>query len=404
MTFLDSWKALQNTQGGNSRDALMNGLKNTLAKSFKDSPSYYSVSINGATTDVHIVDDSDAKEQKLLLTQSTSPLNAGDLVLWNGEYWLTLIVDDMGDGLYYRGTIKKCPSSLKWLDEEGEIKEAWFIISSQTQRGLGLNDGNIIILPNERRYIAVQKNAVTLKIVKGQRFILDNGRAWRVSSVNTLETGLINIELEETQLNPSIDNVTLRVANYYTHTYSISILNGNNISLTTGSTLQLNAQIKDEGNFVNMPLNYQSSDTSIATVNANGLVTGIANGSVTITASLVADPTITTTVNVNVQSVVTNNFVLTISGSDYCKVTTSQVYTGSVLNNGVVDGSKTISWSLFSDDGISATTLATITANGNNVTLKANSNSQYGYVKLVGTCVQDGSINAIKRIQIKSLI
>jgi hypothetical protein len=211
MAFLDSWKALQNTQGGNIKDSLKNSLKTTLSKSFKDSPSYYSVFLNGVTTDVHITDDSEIREQKNILTQNTSLIKSGDVVLWNSENWLMLIVDDMS-GVYYRGMIRKCVSSLKWKNSSGVQKEAYFTFSSTTSSNFGVEEGRVVNLGNERRQIIIQSNVDTQLIKKDQRFIFDN-RAWKCTVVDGLNTGLIYLTLEEDTTNTATDDITNRIAN-----------------------------------------------------------------------------------------------------------------------------------------------------------------------------------------------
>lgn len=211
MTYLDSWKALQNAQGGTVSSALKNDFKTSISKSFKDSPSYYSVSINGVVTDVHIVDDSQTREQKILLTQSTSLIKSGDIVLWNSENWLTLIVDFQGE-IYYRGTMRKCVSSLKWKNSSGTQKEAHFTFASATSANFGVQDGRIINLGNERRQIVIQSNVDTQTIKKDQRFIFD-GRLWRCIAIDGLNKGLIYLTLEEDTTNTAKDDTTNRIAN-----------------------------------------------------------------------------------------------------------------------------------------------------------------------------------------------
>jgi hypothetical protein len=208
----EGYNAYLSINSGSPKERTINHTKQVLSNNFKDSPSYYSVSISGITTDVHITDGSDIKEQKVLLTQSTSPLSTGDLVLWNSENWLTLIVDNMGSGIYYRGTIRKCVSSLKWKNSSGVAKEAYFTFNVQSTANFGVEEGRVINLGNERRQIIIQSNADTQLIKKDQRFIFD-GRAWKVIAKDGLIAGLIYLTLEEDTTNTAKDDVINRVAN-----------------------------------------------------------------------------------------------------------------------------------------------------------------------------------------------
>ena len=68
---------------------------------------------------------------------------------------------------------------------------------------------------------------------------------------------------------------------------------------------------------------------------------------------------------------------------------------------------RNIIWSLFADDGISSTTLASILSTsgtfGETIVVKANSSSVYGYVRLKSRNDINSCSNEL-RIQIKSLL
>lgn len=210
---------------GTIKSNMTNSAKQLLKNNFKNNPSYYSVTVNTASNpsvtsnlDSWIVDDSKVKELKQIQLTPDQTLYFGDLIYWIvdgvGDYWLTTQVDNVG-GYYNRGSMQKCFSSLKWQDSTGAIKEAYFTLTKDTQIGLGINEGKIMILPDERRYITLQNNADTIKIKKEKRFIFDGDRSWKVTSINSLKTGLIELELEETpDLNKSTDNIALRIADY----------------------------------------------------------------------------------------------------------------------------------------------------------------------------------------------
>jgi len=225
MSYLDIFNQRNSDYGNSIRNLAINATKRNIIASFPNNPSYYSITINTASTptitstiDSWIVDDpNQTKEVKQITLIPDVQLNYGDLVYWNtggsGDYWLITTVDYMGS-IYYRGSMQKCYSSIKWQDSTLTTREAYFTVTKDAQRGLGIVDGKVVVMPNERRFIAIQNNVDTFKIVKGQRFIFDNGRAWWVTSVDTLKTGLIELELEEQLTNSELDNVSLRICNY----------------------------------------------------------------------------------------------------------------------------------------------------------------------------------------------
>jgi hypothetical protein len=411
MSYLDIYNQRNADYGGSLRDVSINATKRNIKLSFFNSPSYYQVQVNtpsnptlASNLDSWIVDDSKIKELKQIQLIPDQVLNFGDIILWNGQRWITTQVDNMG-GIYYRGSIQRCFSSLKWLDSTGETREAWFTLTSET-RSLGIQDGKVLIMPYERRYLAIQSNAYTQQIKKDQRFIFDN-RVWKTVSIDGLLTGLIMLTLEENLESNANDRMDLRIADYTNniHTYSINIVNGSSATIIAGSTMQLNVETKDNEVVSNLPVTYTSSDVTKAMVSNTGLVTAIADGSTTITVAIVGHPSVTTSILLSVSTVVVDNFTVNISGADECKVTQSQSYIASIYNNSVVDNTKSVVWSLVGDD-LGFTTLASIDSQtGTGCTIKSNSVSpyQYGFIKLVATMVENPNATQVKRIKIRSL-
>jgi hypothetical protein len=387
-------------------------MQRVVQKSFFASPSYYQVTQYAPTTpsvsstlDVWVIDQSETKDFKEIQVYPGQTLNYGDYILWQGDYWLVLQVDNMGD-VYQRGYMQKCLSSLKWLDENGEVKEAWFTYKTDSSRGLGLEQGKVMLLPNERRYIFLQNNSDTVKLEKGKRFIFDN-RSWRVTSIDRLNTGLIYFELEEFDINPASDNVVLRIADYVGNipNYTLKILNGSNLSIRAGQTYQLNVEVRNNGVLTTKSLTFTSSNPSIATVSSTGLVTTIANGEVVITVALADNPSINQTVDIVVQLVTTNNYTVSILGDDFIYCNTSKTYNEQVKNNGVVDNTRFVQWYLYDDSGVNPTTLATISFQSTTqCTLTANNKNQKGFVKLKAVVIGNPTVIDVKRIEIRTLI
>ncbi|OPH61720.1 hypothetical protein BC351_00315 [Paenibacillus ferrarius] len=394
MTFYTAYNAKLSVTDANPRTYNINNTKRVITNSFKDSPSYYQVRVNTSSSpyttsnlDSWIVDDSKTKELKQIQLIPDQLLHFGDVFTWQGEKWLTTSVDDMG-GIYYRGAIQKCVSSLKWLDSLGAVKEAYFVQATENLRSLGLVDDKMMVLSNERRSIITQKNVDTLKIRKKQRFIFDEDRCWQVTGINSLNTNLITLELEETLLSSDKDNVQLRIADYYIHDYSIHISNGDSVNLRTNDTLQIEIEVKDQGSITSLPLSFTSSDSSVLSVTETGLITALSNGTANVRVSLTNNPDIFDDIQVLISDVVQSGWTLDISGSDFCKITQAQKFRGEVKNNGVTDTSKLIRWTLYDDSGTQPTTLGVIISqSGHDVSILANK-KYTGYVKIKGVCYE----------------
>lgn len=87
------------------------------------------------------------------------------------------------------------------------------------------------------------------------------------------------------------------------------------------------------------------------------------------------------------------------------KITQNKDYQAKVFVDGVEDVTRSVVWSLYADNQTDSTTLATISRiNGNEVEIRANSNSQYGYVQLKAELSDDSSVFSWFRIKIRSLI
>ncbi|QSF43535.1 hypothetical protein [Paenibacillus tianjinensis] len=404
----DAYEVYLRIKGGSPRDRQVDITKRTILSGFKASPSYYNVSVYTPSTplsstpsDVWITDDSELKSQKVVTAIPGQSVDAGYLYYWNNEYWLTIQNDYQLGGIYDRGVILRCYSSIKWLDENGDIRSSWFCMQSNSTSSFGIEDGRVLILPNERRELTIQDTIYTRKIEKNKRFIVD-GRAWRVIGVNRLIDGIITLTLEENLINKDLDNVELGIADYYNNVsdYSVTILNGENVTISTDQTLQLNVQAKNNDRIIESPVLVYSIDfEDVATVSTTGLVTPLRSGIVIIDVGFKGQ---TASIQINITDVVTHNYTCEIVGKDEITVGKTQSYVINFYDNGVEYTDESVI-SLKADDGVSVTNLASISAQNsvaNTFTVLAGSKT--GYVKLIAGDV-DGKSSFVKRVWIKPL-
>ena len=107
-------------------------------------------------------------------------------------------------------------------------------------------------------------------------------------------------------------------------------LNETSANLTTGSTLALVATVAPD-DAVDKTLTWTSSDNTVATVNAQGVVTALAAGTVTITATANAAPSVTATCTVTVANAAAPAFYSEIADGDFYIVNAA---TGKYLGGG----------------------------------------------------------------------
>lgn len=313
--------------------------------------------INGVNRKLIITEKYSTKEILRKVIDKHGRLNYGDTVYYLDRYWLIRKIDNENT-VFDTATMEYSPSSLKWLDEDGETQEYHFIFNTENLSNFGIDEGKIISLPNDRRNIAIKKDEISKKITLGQRFIFDDA-AWKVLSINRLNP-LIDIVLQSDSFDDSKDNLELRIANYYGNVanYSISILNGNIGSIKIDDRILLNVEVKNNDDIIKYPLvEFVVSDPSVASIDISGWVTPLSVGSVVITAKY---KNVSTSISINIINSVVNNTTVQIIGDNSIKYTMSKVYSCEFRNNGVIKQDKSNFW-ITAEDGTTPSTLAIIT-------------------------------------------
>jgi len=166
-------------------------------------------------------------------------------------------------------------------------------------------------------------------------------------------------------------------------------LTGTKTEVTMGSYITLVATVLPEG--ASQEVTFTSSDEAIATVSSIGRVTGVAIGTVTITATVVANNTLTDTYEVTVIEEViidpeTDPTEIVIQGEDQMQVETSIVLVASVLPTGV---NQNVTWAT------SNAAIATVSTTGEVTALTE------GTVYIIVTSVVDTNITMMHKIVVK---
>lgn len=383
----------------------MNGVDNVNIFDFPQNDYLYLLSIAG--DDIYINNDTMPKKalinnlpvnrQADIRTIATKEeIKRGDLINWDGGNWL--IISEIGHKRYsyYKGIIQKCNYNIKF-NFSGTIKQFPCIADSkifdiETNQYLSIPAGKIVVtLPN---------NADTDNITLGQRFI-SMKNAWKVSGIDRTKNGLLVLWCELDSIISS-DDLVNEIANAGDYVYTIEITNGETASIQEASTLQLNAQVKLNDNTVEKEVIYSSDNSSIATVDENGLVTAISAGECIITASLAENPNVYDTISITVTALPEHNYTVTISGNTSIVKNYTATYTATFTDNGVPITEESFFY-ITADDG-STTTLATIQSQdpvANTCVVKAG--STLGYVKLWCKNTAGTIVSEPFRIQIKNI-
>lgn len=115
--------------GDTERERHINTVVDSINNDFSHSPSYQEVEINGVTTGVHILEDSDkADNVKNIVMKPNDILSIGSIIEWNSIKWLCTSAE-LYSGTYYYGKIQKCIYSLT-LNKNGISYEVPIVIES----------------------------------------------------------------------------------------------------------------------------------------------------------------------------------------------------------------------------------------------------------------------------------
>ena len=325
-------------------------------------------------------------------------IKRGDLINWFNEYWL--IISEIGQKryTYYKGIIQKCNYDIKF-NFQGTIKQFPAIADSKV---FDVETNQYLSVPAGKIVVTMQSNADSENIKINDRFIKMKN-AWKVSGIDRTKNGLLILHCDLDTIISS-DDLENEIANAGDYVYTLEITNGETSSIQEGSTLQLNAVVKLNGNPVdNKTVIYSTNNPSIATVDASGLITGISAGDCIITASLAENPNVYDTISITVTALPEHNYAVTISGSTSIVKTKTATYTATFTDNAVPITEESFFY-ITADDGVSETTLATIESQdpvANTCVVKAG--STLGYVKLWVKNTAGTIVSEPFRIQIKNI-
>lgn len=382
--------------GNSIRERSINNTIDAINDSFVNSPSYFEIYINDSetTTGVQIVSGSSTGGQsnsniKNILMKPNDVLNNGDLIKWNNEYWLNMSVEDVG-GAYLKGKIIKCTQYIT-INKNSILSEVPIVIESGVRLYSQGQDDNKYITTLSDEIIAYTPASANIEV---DDIYTIGRRNYKVKSVqDVLIDGLLVVKMEVTTEDVVIE----------THEYSVTILNGEEVLLSTvtSPTLQLEIQCKLDGVIVNSPeVTYESSNEDYVTVNETGLVTAIDVGTSTIT---VTYGTAIATIQVTSVIYASDVFDITVTPADTnMYVNSTKTFTAKVTNNGVEATGYVIVWFLVNVDG-SNNTYCDYVVEGNDITITSKNliNKQ---IKIKATLLYDSDVYEERVVTFRSIV
>lgn len=174
MSIWDTYNSRITAHGGNKRDAALLRESRMLKLNLPDSLSYHSVTIDDMPQNVAII-NTDNLNEKYIYSLPGEDVKHGGLVSWKDNFWL-ITERDANDTVYTRAKMLQCNHLLKWVDEDGVIREQWCVIEDGTKYLTGeLEDRNFIVTRGDSRVaMTIARNDDTIKFARDMRFLIDD--------------------------------------------------------------------------------------------------------------------------------------------------------------------------------------------------------------------------------------
>ena len=221
---MESWELYESRLhpvGYTKRDMWVNHTKASIRRRLLASPSCRDVLINGIKQTVSIVHQSEMTVKKICALPGEH-LEHGGLVDFAGNKWLITDIDADNE-IYEKGLMLQCNHILRWISKDGELREKWCHVEDGTKYLIGEKAADIMSIGDARIAVTVGKDAETIELSRGLRFLIDDTDsesvlAYQITKPNKLFNvyngkGVFKFILNEVNLTDD-DNKTLRIADY----------------------------------------------------------------------------------------------------------------------------------------------------------------------------------------------
>ena len=206
------------------RTHALKGMKTRFHDKMRNSLSYHHVLIDGIEQDVVITNITGDIASKNIYGFPCETLKHGGIVDFADSKWLITQLDAI-DELRPRGIMRRCNYLLKWIDTDGNLIEKWCVVEDGTKYLIGEKTEDIMAIGDARIAITIGKDADTVKLKRGRRFLVDDMDskesvlAYQITKPNKLFNiyngdGVFRFILNEVELTDD-DNIELRIADYY---------------------------------------------------------------------------------------------------------------------------------------------------------------------------------------------
>lgn len=405
MSYIDRYRRRINLNGTTQQERIINNKIKEFDNYIKNTPNRFEVLIDSnvekyliALQDVTL--NNKYGDEKYVVTYNETPMNVGSIFSCMNIDWIVIEEENNSIPDHQTFKIRPCNYTLKHLNSNNKLISTPCIATNATMYSLGVEENKEVKMPDGKLSIQIPYNDDTKEITRDKRFIFHKF-PYQVTFLdyaqvdNKNHIGLIGLILQETEKLDQ-DDIVNQIA--YNGEINISLeVTPMDINLTLLDTIQLSAVIKYNDAIVNKETIWTSNDELIATIDELGNISPISEGICQIRCELKDNPNIYQLVNVNVANIISDNYEVVITGDNEIREFESKEYTAKLLNNGVEIPTQFdfIIDYLGNDSKIAEL----IVIDDNTCKIQANSQSIYGYVKLIVT--DKNNINNIAELDIK---
>ena len=201
MSYMDSYKKrVGHNDITSTKVRLIYEARKNFERSLKHDPSSIKTKITDVgevniTDDTKIVsciindianNDQKAYDEKTIYVRYDENIGIGSYVEFDNYIWLIIFKEHRSANAYKCFVMKKCNQIIKYKYKD-EIYEIPCIVRNLTQYSDGLQDIVYTSVPDARRSITYSQNAITSNIDLGERFIINQGNAYRVTHIQDFE-------------------------------------------------------------------------------------------------------------------------------------------------------------------------------------------------------------------------
>lgn len=223
MSGWENYTSRMEAVGITKRDMWVTHTKASISRRLLASPSCRLVKVNGVEQYLSVVHKTKSElDTKRIAALPGEHLAHGGLVDFAGHKWLITAVD-VDDEVYEKGFMRLCNHVLRWIGQDGKLKEKWCVVEDGTKYLIGEKSSDIMTLGDARIAVTVGRDEDTREIHRGQRFLIDDPGsgevlAYEVSKPNRFfnvydNAGVFRYILTETNVIDE-DNLELRIADY----------------------------------------------------------------------------------------------------------------------------------------------------------------------------------------------